>query len=255
MEFMDARTRRFIHPYVAGKMKRRPQRPAEESKDEGYERHKYHKSDMPAPLGYTVHHGVDAGRQLNAEFTRLIGNRDQAVPQSSTRNAEEASRRPGLNDASGSVSGGYYEDLGGGDYDDGYYGPTYETDSWAQIRPALFAAYVDRMAAGVSVDPICPDSLGCGRDNCKRLRANVAFVTFSGQLSKTITCCKCGKRAIRLMEAGFVAATPVKPQMAFSLHLLIFIDILWRNNSQSLPGLGLALWEFHEVMSETVKAA
>ncbi|TYJ51870.1 hypothetical protein B9479_007529 [Cryptococcus floricola] len=270
MELMDAKTRLFIHPYVKGK-KKRPQRPAGETKDEGYERLKYTKFDMHAPLGYTVYHGADAGRQLDAVYRRLDGNRDQTVPQSSTRNAEEANRRPGLNDASGSGSGGFYEDLGGGNYDDGYYGPTYgpeddippphvrdkirQTENWAQIRPALFAAYVDRMAAGVSVDPICPDSLGCGRDNCKQLRANVVFVTFSSQLSKTITFCKCGKRAIRLMEAGFVSTTPEKPQMAFSLHLLIFIDILWRNSPQSLSGLGLALWEFHEVMSETVKAA
>ncbi|KAH9458580.1 hypothetical protein Pst134EB_010877 [Puccinia striiformis f. sp. tritici] len=62
--------------------------------------------------------------------------------------------------------------------------------------------------------------------------------------------CKCLDDAVRLLKRGYLPGSPVKPQTAFSLPLLIFHHHMWNHSHIGMQPFTLALTEFLEPRSE-----
>ncbi|PLW34417.1 hypothetical protein PCASD_14317 [Puccinia coronata f. sp. avenae] len=78
----------------------------------------------------------------------------------------------------------------------------------------------------------------------------VDLIDLYGQRRKRVDFCDCTLDGVRLMYLGYVAGSPVEPQTAFSLPLLIFHNHLWNHcNIGALP-FTQALCLFLEPQSE-----
>ncbi|KAH9455056.1 hypothetical protein Pst134EA_022532 [Puccinia striiformis f. sp. tritici] len=74
---------------------------------------------------------------------------------------------------------------------------------------------------------------------CKKKRKKprlVDLVDIRGQRRQLIEFCKCTPDGVRLLQMGYLAGSPIKPQTGFSLPLLIFHNSLWSYcNINALP--------------------
>jgi hypothetical protein len=62
--------------------------------------------------------------------------------------------------------------------------------------------------------------------------------------------CRCTPDTVRLLQIGFLPASPIAPQTAFSLPLLIFHDSLWNNCHVGALPFTTTLKEWLEPRSE-----
>jgi hypothetical protein len=74
--------------------------------------------------------------------------------------------------------------------------------------------------------------------------------TILAQYRVEVPFCRCTPDAIRLLQTGFLAASPVKPQTCFSLRLLIFHNSLWNHCHIGASPFTAALTEWLEPRSE-----
>ncbi|KAA1117187.1 hypothetical protein PGTUg99_036846 [Puccinia graminis f. sp. tritici] len=96
------------------------------------------------------------------------------------------------------------------------------------------------------------DSCRCSpRDQRSR---PVDMVDIYAQRRRLILFCKCTHDAVRLLRQGYLAGSPIKPQTAFSLPLLIFHNSLWNNCHIGMLPFTVALTEFLEPRSERLCA-
>jgi hypothetical protein len=76
----------------------------------------------------------------------------------------------------------------------------------------------------------------------------------SAQRRVQCTFCQCTPDAIRLLQIGFLPASPITPQTAFSLPLLIFHNALWKHCHVGVLPFTDALREWLEPRSERLFA-
>ncbi|OAV98381.1 hypothetical protein PTTG_25641 [Puccinia triticina 1-1 BBBD Race 1] len=84
----------------------------------------------------------------------------------------------------------------------------------------------------------------CSPTCSKRSSRSVDLVDIRGQERKVIDFCECTLDGVRLLQHGYIAGSPVKPQTAFLVPLLIFHNHLWNNcHIGALPfTLALTAW-------------
>ncbi|OAV86597.1 hypothetical protein PTTG_29818 [Puccinia triticina 1-1 BBBD Race 1] len=78
----------------------------------------------------------------------------------------------------------------------------------------------------------------------------IDMVDIYAQRRRPVEFCKCTYDAVRLLRLGYLAGSPLKPQTAFSLPLLIFHNSLWNNCNIGMLPFTVALTEFLEPRSE-----
>ncbi|EFP84696.2 uncharacterized protein PGTG_10855 [Puccinia graminis f. sp. tritici CRL 75-36-700-3] len=71
---------------------------------------------------------------------------------------------------------------------------------------------------------------------------------------KQVTFCECTMDGVRLLQQGYLAGSPVKPQTAFSLPLLIFHNSLWNHCHIGAQPFTLALNDWLEPRSQRLCA-
>ncbi|KAI7966756.1 hypothetical protein MJO29_000033 [Puccinia striiformis f. sp. tritici] len=102
---------------------------------------------------------------------------------------------------------------------------------WATLLQALLAEYMklrietNNWASENCYHPFLSCSLLC-RKKQKKARL-VDLVDIRGQRRQLVEFCKCTLDGVRLLQLGYLAGSPDKPQTAFSLPLLIFHNSLW----------------------------
>ncbi|PLW39434.1 hypothetical protein PCASD_07986 [Puccinia coronata f. sp. avenae] len=82
----------------------------------------------------------------------------------------------------------------------------------------------------------------------------VDLIDINGQQRTEFTFCSCNKDTSRLLCCGFLPASPITPQTAFSLPLLIFHNHLWNNCHVSALPFTVALNEWLEPRSQRLYA-
>ncbi|KAA1119029.1 hypothetical protein PGT21_013091 [Puccinia graminis f. sp. tritici] len=82
----------------------------------------------------------------------------------------------------------------------------------------------------------------------------VDLIEIYGQKQSDVAFCPCTPDVIRLLQQGYVAGSPVRPQTAFSLPLLIFHNHLWNNCHVGTLPFTLALTEWLEPQSQRLFA-
>ncbi|KAA1067628.1 hypothetical protein PGT21_011815 [Puccinia graminis f. sp. tritici] len=110
--------------------------------------------------------------------------------------------------------------------------------NWAVLIHQLHATYMklktitQNWAGANAYDSFASCSPTCTREYPRV----VDLVDIRGQQRQTIRFCACTPDGVRLLQHGYLAGSPVKPQTAFSLPLLIFHNHLWNNcNIGTLP--------------------
>ncbi|POV98420.1 hypothetical protein PSTT_14428 [Puccinia striiformis] len=73
------------------------------------------------------------------------------------------------------------------------------------------------------------------------------------QQRRIVTFCECTRDGIRLLQLGYLAGSPVKPQTAFSLPLLTFFDCLWNNCHMGAFPFTTALNQWLEPRSQRLR--
>ncbi|KNE97611.1 hypothetical protein PSTG_09160 [Puccinia striiformis f. sp. tritici PST-78] len=94
----------------------------------------------------------------------------------------------------------------------------------------------------ISTDCKCPPS--------KKKTQYVDLIDTHGQRRTQVSFCACAHDAIRLLKLGYLAGSPVTPQTAFSLPLLILFNCLWNNCHIGMQPFTTALTEYLEPRSE-----
>ncbi|PLW28303.1 hypothetical protein PCANC_26540 [Puccinia coronata f. sp. avenae] len=95
--------------------------------------------------------------------------------------------------------------------------------------------------------------------NCNFLPSNksarlVDLVDISGQSRTTVKFCPCTKDTVTLLQLGYMAGSPMKPQTAFSMPLMIFHNHLWNNCHVGTMPFTLALRDYLEPRSQRLHA-
>lgn len=66
-------------------------------------------------------------------------------------------------------------------------------------------------------------------------------------------CLNCSSNPVRLMKMGFLAATPVRPTIAFSLSMMQFLHTLCQETPLAIDSFAKALWQYHGQRDGSVK--
>ncbi|EFP93842.2 uncharacterized protein PGTG_19696 [Puccinia graminis f. sp. tritici CRL 75-36-700-3] len=90
----------------------------------------------------------------------------------------------------------------------------------------------------------------CKCPTSKKTSRYVDLVDLYGQHRTLVEFCKCMHDAVHLLKRGYLPRSPMKPQTAFSLPLLIFHNSLWNHSHIGMQPFTLALTEFLEPRSE-----
>ncbi|PLW11123.1 hypothetical protein PCASD_23837 [Puccinia coronata f. sp. avenae] len=95
--------------------------------------------------------------------------------------------------------------------------------------------------------------------NCNFLPSNksarlVDLVDISGQSRTTVKFCPCTEDTVTLLQLGYMAGSPMKPQTAFSMPLMIFHNHLWNNCHVGTMPFTLALRDYLEPRSQRLHA-
>ncbi|PLW33701.1 hypothetical protein PCASD_10315 [Puccinia coronata f. sp. avenae] len=120
--------------------------------------------------------------------------------------------------------------------------------NWNTIINSLHAYYMDlkirtdnwtdNKAYGDYTKCTCPD-------DAIKCRV-IDLVDVYAQRRTEFDFCKCTSDPLRLLQRGFIAASPVKPQTAFSLPLLAFHNALWNHGHVGAQPFTLAITEWLE---------
>ncbi|PLW32411.1 hypothetical protein PCASD_17552 [Puccinia coronata f. sp. avenae] len=120
--------------------------------------------------------------------------------------------------------------------------------NWNTIINSLHAYYMDlkirtdnwtnNKAYGDYTKCMCPD-------DAIKCRV-IDLVDVHAQRRTEFDFCKCTSDLLRLLQRGFIAASPVKPQTAFSLPLLVFHNALWNHGHVGAQPFTLAITEWLE---------
>lgn len=68
-------------------------------------------------------------------------------------------------------------------------------------------------------------------------------------------CLNCSSNPVRLMKMGFLAATPVRPIIAFSLSMMQFLHTLSQETPLTIDSFAKALWRYHGQRDGSVKVS
>ncbi|OAV96944.1 hypothetical protein, variant [Puccinia triticina 1-1 BBBD Race 1] len=128
--------------------------------------------------------------------------------------------------------------------------------NWNALLNQLYPEYMKLKGATQNwAGPNCyNDFHRCTSTYQNKTRRSVDFIGIHGQARQTFTFCECTLDAVKLLQLGYIAASPVQPQTAFSLPLLIFHNHLWnRCHVGALPFME-ALNQFLEPRSQRLYA-
>ncbi|KAI7939540.1 hypothetical protein MJO29_014276 [Puccinia striiformis f. sp. tritici] len=102
---------------------------------------------------------------------------------------------------------------------------------WDKLLKALTAEYMKlRLETDNWASRNCYDNFISCATTCKKKKKKprlVDLVDICGQRRQLVEFCKCTPDGVRLLQMGYLAGSPVKPQTGFSLPLLIFHNSLW----------------------------
>ncbi|PLW15673.1 hypothetical protein PCASD_17792 [Puccinia coronata f. sp. avenae] len=128
--------------------------------------------------------------------------------------------------------------------------------NWDSIMDKLHAYYMDLKARTKNwTDPnsyLDFVKCTCAPHICHKRMVNM--VDIFAQRRVQCTFCQCTPDAIRLLQIGFLPASPITPQTAFSLPLLIFHNTLWKHCHVGVLPFTDALREWLEPQSERLFA-
>ncbi|EFP80000.2 uncharacterized protein PGTG_05225 [Puccinia graminis f. sp. tritici CRL 75-36-700-3] len=124
--------------------------------------------------------------------------------------------------------------------------------NWNTIIEKLHAFYLDLKARtkNWTNSEACTDFSRCICPPHTLRKRMVDQVDLFAQYRVEVPFCRCTPDAIRLLQTGFLAASPVKPQTCFSLRLLIFHNSLWNHCHIGALPFTAALTEWLEPRSE-----
>ncbi|KAA1137949.1 hypothetical protein PGTUg99_013664 [Puccinia graminis f. sp. tritici] len=128
--------------------------------------------------------------------------------------------------------------------------------NWAVLLHHLHATYMKLKAitkdwtGSNSYNSFTSCSATCSRE----FHRTVDLVDIQGQRQKTIRFCECTLDGVRLLQLGYIAGSPVRPQTAFSLPLLIFHNNLWNNCHVGTLPFTVALNSWLEPRSQRLRA-
>lgn len=108
----------------------------------------------------------------------------------------------------------------------------------------------ERMITLVSLDKrelSCITSIG---DTRGQLLMNRLFTEIKQSVE---FCLNCSSNPVRLMKMGFLAATPVRPTIAFSLSMMQFLHTLCQETPLAIDSFAKALWRHHGQRDGSVK--
>ncbi|KAI7948446.1 hypothetical protein MJO29_010111 [Puccinia striiformis f. sp. tritici] len=124
--------------------------------------------------------------------------------------------------------------------------------NWKSVMPALHSWF---MALKLKTKNWTIATSNEDHGNCKcaphkLTRRWVDLVDVNWQGRRRIPFCECSSDATRLLHYGYIAASPISPQTAFSLSLLIFHNSMWNNCHVKAQPFMLAMTEWLEPRSE-----
>ncbi|KAI9615405.1 hypothetical protein H4Q26_011343 [Puccinia striiformis f. sp. tritici PST-130] len=124
--------------------------------------------------------------------------------------------------------------------------------NWKSVMPALHSWF---MALKLKTKNWTIATSNEDHGNCKcaphkLTRRWVDLVDVNWQGRRRIPFCECSSDAARLLHYGYIAASPISPQTAFSLSLLIFHNSMWNNCHVKAQPFMLAMTEWLEPRSE-----
>ncbi|PLW41480.1 hypothetical protein PCASD_07214 [Puccinia coronata f. sp. avenae] len=105
-------------------------------------------------------------------------------------------------------------------------------ENWDQVIPSLLCAFLllkSEMNNWTTSDWTKDNTelfCGCEPTDCHYRMVDMIDLNF--QKRKNILFCRCTPDIIRLLAHGYLGCSPVKPQTAFSINLLVFHNHLWQ---------------------------
>ncbi|PLW19874.1 hypothetical protein PCANC_09273 [Puccinia coronata f. sp. avenae] len=93
--------------------------------------------------------------------------------------------------------------------------------------------------------------------NClpsKKIARLVDLVDISGQCRTLVKFCSCTKDTVTLLQLGYMAGSPMKPQTAFSMPLMIFHNHLWNHCHVGTMPFTMALRDYLKPRSQRLYA-
>lgn len=147
---------------------------------------------------------------------------------------------------------------------------TNKHDNWAAVRDSMFLAYVryEEESKGFQTPAFGKEALDLYKCTCTGARSYSREITLvsldkrkhSSARRQILTsyvvhlevkqpvsfCLSCAEaEPVRLLQMGFVAASPQSPTIAFSLSLLQFLHTLWKESPLGIDAFSKALWAYH----------
>ncbi|KAA1109686.1 hypothetical protein PGTUg99_031356 [Puccinia graminis f. sp. tritici] len=89
---------------------------------------------------------------------------------------------------------------------------------------------------------------------CIKHHRKVDLIDIHGQRRQSVGFCACTMDGVRLLQLGYLAGSPVRPQTAFSLPLLTFHNSLWNHCHVGAQPFTLALTQWLEPRSQRLFA-
>ncbi|EHS63459.1 uncharacterized protein PGTG_21590 [Puccinia graminis f. sp. tritici CRL 75-36-700-3] len=128
--------------------------------------------------------------------------------------------------------------------------------NWNALLDSLHPIYMIQKAitknwAGSNAYDDFAKPCNCAQSNSLR---TVDLVDIYAQRRVGINFCSCTPDAIRLLQLGYLAGSPIHPQTAFSLPLLIFHNHLWNNCHVGALPFTVAMTQFLEPRSQRLHA-
>ncbi|UOH79962.1 hypothetical protein LQV05_002611 [Cryptococcus neoformans] len=129
---------------------------------------------------------------------------------------------------------------------------TNKHDNWAAVRDLMFLSYVryEEESKGFQTPAFGTDALDLHKCICTGARnysREITLVSLDKQVKQSVSfCLSCAAaEPVRLLQMGFVAASPRVPTIAFSLSLLQFLHTLWKVSPLGIDAVSKALWAYH----------
>ncbi|KAI7943759.1 hypothetical protein MJO28_011287 [Puccinia striiformis f. sp. tritici] len=122
--------------------------------------------------------------------------------------------------------------------------------NWTSVMPTLHTWYITcRIMTKNWTEGSFDDQGQCICAPHKLTRRWVDLVDVTCQARTRFAFCQCTSDAVRLLQHGYLAASPLAPQTAFSIHLMLLHNSLWNNCRIDTQPFMVAITEWLEPRS------
>ncbi|KAH9455406.1 hypothetical protein Pst134EA_022874 [Puccinia striiformis f. sp. tritici] len=122
--------------------------------------------------------------------------------------------------------------------------------NWTSVMPTLHTWYITcRIMTKNWTEGSFDDQGRCICAPHKLTRRWVDLVDVTCQARTRFAFCQCTSDAVRLLQHGYLAASPLAPQTAFSIHLMLLHNSLWNNCRIDTQPFMVAITEWLEPRS------